>query len=1209
MLLRRNYNSQNPLLYVHLPNAPVLSSLFPVVGQVCRVYVTDLSGSWKRGHPVLRPDLTLREFRMDKDRSHMTKRILNHTLEIIYLLTGEDYSIVKKTSGECVTPSSRPHVSGRLSRTQSPITVPPPHSLIHERNNDQRILELTNKIIQLLTGEVPIRCQDVTVYFSMEEWEYLEGHKGLYKDVMMENQRPLTSRDGSSNRTIPERYPRPIYSQDCTEENHNIPQDYQSEDLIDIKVEVIDEEQEAYGRGDQQCKEEEISTDIGTDESSNGNTPERCPLYWPEEKDCTEENDSIPQDYQGEGLIDIKVEDIEGKEEVYMRGDQQCKEEGIPTDISTDGHGNKNTLQRHLILSPDCEIEDNNITENSAGEKSNVRNIHHSAVLSVPSNNEDYSPDKSDIVIHSTDYRIGEIFSCSDCDKCFSHTIDLIIHRRIHTGEKLFPCSDCGKWFIQKSDFVRHHRIHTGEKPFPCAECGKCFKQKSYLVTHQKFHTGEKPFPCPECGKCFINKSLLVQHQRIHTGEKPFPCSECGKGFAHKSDLVKHQRIHTGEKPFPCSECGKYFAHKSSLVNHQRIHKGEYTRERRPFSYGPTWSPENRMLLRCDYNSQNPLLYVHLPNAPASSSLFPVVGQVCRVFVTDLSGSWKRGHPVLRPDLTLREYRMDKDRSHMTKRILHHTLEIIYLLTGEDYSIVKKTSGECVTPSSRPHVSGRLSRTQSPITVPPPHSLIHERNNDQRILELTNKIIQLLTGEEWEYIVGHKGLYKDVMMENQQPLTSRDGSSNRTIPERCPSLYSQDCTEENHNIPQDYQSEDLIDIKVEVIDEEQEAYGRGDQQCKEEEMSTDIDTDESSNGYTPERCPLYWPEEKDCTEENDSIPQDYQGEGLIDIKVEDIEGEEEVYMRGDQQCKEEGTNTDISTDGRGNMKTLERHLILSPDCEIEDNNITEDSAGEKSNVRNIHHSAVLSVPSNNEDYSPDKPDILIHSTDYRVGEIFSCSDCDKCFSHTTDLIIHRRIHTGEKLFPCSDCGKWFIQKSDFVRHHRIHTGERPFPCSECGKCFTRKPDLVRHQRIHTGEKPFPCAECGKCFIQKSYLVTHQKFHTGEKPFPCPECGKCFINKSLLVQHQRIHTGEKPFPCSECGKCFAHKSLLVKHERIHKGEKPFQCTECGKCFTQKSDLVKHQRIHTGEKPFPCSECGKYFAHKSSLVKHQRIHKGE
>ncbi|XP_077346218.1 uncharacterized protein LOC143989818 [Lithobates pipiens] len=111
--------------------------------------------------------------RMEEDQSHMTGKILNLTLEIIYLLTGEIFPFVK--SGDHMT-----------------ITVPPYDSLKPERHNMQNILEVTKKMMELLTGEVPIRCQDVTVYFSMEEWEYLEGHKDLYKDVMMHNRQYLS---------------------------------------------------------------------------------------------------------------------------------------------------------------------------------------------------------------------------------------------------------------------------------------------------------------------------------------------------------------------------------------------------------------------------------------------------------------------------------------------------------------------------------------------------------------------------------------------------------------------------------------------------------------------------------------------------------------------------------------------------------------------------------------------------------------------------------------------------------------------------------------------------------------------------------------------------------------------------------------------------------------------------------------------------------
>ncbi|XP_068113860.1 gastrula zinc finger protein XlCGF66.1-like [Hyperolius riggenbachi] len=175
---------------------------------------------------------------MEEDQSHMTERIFNLTLEIICLLTGESFPPVK--SGDHVT-----------------ITVPPPHSLISEEHTKQKILEITRKMIELLKGEVPMKFQDVAIYFSMEEGQYIEGHQDLYKDAKMENQPRLTSPDGSSNRNPPERCTGPSYSQDCSQEVPTTPHHYQCGELIHGSAAVLkEEEEETYVRSDQQSMEE-----------------------------------------------------------------------------------------------------------------------------------------------------------------------------------------------------------------------------------------------------------------------------------------------------------------------------------------------------------------------------------------------------------------------------------------------------------------------------------------------------------------------------------------------------------------------------------------------------------------------------------------------------------------------------------------------------------------------------------------------------------------------------------------------------------------------------------------------------------------------------------------------------------------------------------------------------------------------------------------
>ncbi|KAM4030895.1 gastrula zinc finger protein XlCGF66.1-like [Anomaloglossus baeobatrachus] len=400
---------------------------------------------------------------MSKDRDKMVERILHITLEILFRLTGEDYTVVKTSSDRCQDP-----VSKGWGRPQSPITGPPTHPLIHEDINDQKILELTYKMIELMTGEVPIRCHDVTVYFSMDEWEYLEEHQDLYKDVMMEVPQSLTSPAVSSKNTTPERCPCPLLPQDCKQENLNVYEDYQGEDLTHINT------TETYVRGDEWCKEE-----IPTDNCTDG---------------CTRSSEGhvIFTDFAGDH---------------YGITPDAYAENAIIPDISPVLHSKSLSCDSFQQLLPSVQTvkENNNSRKDSEHQRAHKRKKSYAC-----SECGKCFTRKSTLVTHERTHTGEKPFSCSECGKCFAEKSKLVQHQRIHTGEKPYSCSFCGKCFTRKSTLITHERNHTGEKPFSCSECGKCFAAKDKLVKHQRIHLWEKSFSCSECAKSFHGHPNLL---------------------------------------------------------------------------------------------------------------------------------------------------------------------------------------------------------------------------------------------------------------------------------------------------------------------------------------------------------------------------------------------------------------------------------------------------------------------------------------------------------------------------------------------------------------------------------------------------------------------------------------------------------------------------------------------------------------------------
>ncbi|KAM4019236.1 uncharacterized protein ACNLHF_028584 [Anomaloglossus baeobatrachus] len=1095
--------------------------------------------------------LMTEQFRMETSHRSQTmaEQILNLTLEIIYLLTGEDYTVLKK------------HGSSEISGS---IIAPP--SPTHERSSEQRILEITNKILRVLTGEVPVRCEDVTVYLSMEEWEYMEGHKDQYKDVLMEEHRPRTPPDGNKNIPKSESCPRPVSSKDSPGENA---QDPQVDNLIIVKVEETEREEEYY-RQDAIKREEETATDVSTADvpPSLGCNP------LPSSSDCSP-NLKVTQTIYGQHIITINV----------------------PSLISS---GNLLPVPTPAVPPPSDQSPAPHLLPRPGGKKPQNR--------------------------HKTERR----FPCPECGKSFAMRSNFLEHLKVHTMEKPLSCSLCGKCFKRKSDLVRHQKTHTGEKPFLCSECGKCFAIKSNLFAHHRIHTGERPFPCPVCGKCFIQKSDLVVHQIAHTGEKPFGCRVCGKCFNRKRSLVRHERIHMRDKSITpdaaiSERLQMYGGHyrlldlTDSRPRDQPLYRQALSLWLRPHTTrggdvtagpSPPVQPPDAPgqcalhLLSCD---------LCLRFSPASPA--PCTDQQDYTIVKKSAECEPENPP---PSLI-----QPGDNEQKIVEIINKILRVltgevpvrcedvtVYLSVEEweymeghkdQYKVALMAEHRPRTPSDASSRSMTPENCQSPLD----DSLL-DHADDTEIDEPIIVKVEEVEGDE-EYYGGDNSCKEeeiatpvstDDLLSNPLPAFSNDVEyySIRNIFGERFSASNLPLAIHNRDLPSDPASREGPSSDLSHVDKPFPCFDMLDHRNESQFTCLECGKCFTNKANFLEHQRIHTGERPySCLECGKTFT--WKSNLCEHLKIHTDEKPFLCPVCGKCFNQKAGMvrHKRIHTEERpficsvcGKCFRIKQHLVEHERVHTGEKPFSCSECGKCFRIRN---------------------NLYVHKRVHTGERPFKCSECERSFTQRSELTTHRRSHTGEKPYGCTECGKCFTRKRSLVEHQRIHTGERPYSCTECGRRFNQKQALVVHQRIHTKERPYSCAECGKGFNQKQALIVHQRNHTGEKPYSCTECGKRFFQLQTLLVHQRNHTGEKPFSCLECGKSFAIKTNLDEHQKLHSEEKPFSCLLCGKCFHRKADLMRHQRIHSGEKPFACSICTKSFTNKQHLVEHERIHTGE
>ncbi|KAM4031567.1 uncharacterized protein ACNLHF_018980 isoform 2-T2 [Anomaloglossus baeobatrachus] len=324
-----------------------------------------------------------------------------------------------------------------------------------------------DKSVHQLTGECPVKCDDVAVYFTTEEWDYINEHRADYQDFITD---PVT-------------------------DTWEVPEHWDSDTMTAEEVEVKEELVE-YAEEDD--IEEEEEDDVK-------NPPKQVDSSDWEPGSAVESESEDSEDSYDQGKEEVDENPV--KEEVQPHPCDQCAET-FADDEALETH-----KMTHVEKCEDCEEEFTTKAEliKHRAENHAVKRF----ACTICGIQYDY---KSQFIIHQRAHTGEKPFECEYCEAKFGYRSTLLLHERRHTNGKQFKCTKCDRRFDKKCDMIKHvkkahEKTQATGKALKCSLCSKRFTRRSDMTKHvKKDHDSKKKFKCRKCGKIFAQQSSLEKH-------------------------------------------------------------------------------------------------------------------------------------------------------------------------------------------------------------------------------------------------------------------------------------------------------------------------------------------------------------------------------------------------------------------------------------------------------------------------------------------------------------------------------------------------------------------------------------------------------------------------------------------------------------------------------------------------------------------------